>query len=172
MKPEDYSQAMNNNRDKFIALGLKMPIYDEMALSIALRTHFRDGLNYEADFNAVVENKINQHWAWFVGGGFGFGSLKMGIDGMIIGESTVYFPENMGFQTAYVQLGVGYKVTKQLELRFGYEIKELSVDGEKLKDQIDISGDPLVILLSLNKIGYEATSHTLNISLRYTFNGL
>jgi hypothetical protein len=169
IEPEQFSKAMNNDKDAYLMVGAILPVQNDLSLIIGGRIHMREAVNYEADFTAAISKQLSKSWSGHIGGGFGTGNLNITFDKITFDTGDVIdYPDKMDFQTAFCHIGIGYKISSDWSLLTTYEIKEISVDGDDLKEQIDFK--------SINSIGvmnsvssYESTTHSLYLSLKYTF---
>ena len=169
IEPEQFSKAMNNDKDVYLFIGAKLPVENNLSLVIGGRTHIREGVNYEVDFVGTISKQFSSNWAGHLGGGFGAGNLDIAFKSISFSNGDViHYPEEMNFQTAFCHLGLEYKINSSWSLITTYEIKEISVDGDDLKEQINWkSVNTIAVINSVSS--YEATTHSVYLSLRYIF---
>ncbi len=169
IEPEQFSEAMNNDNDVFLMLGIKAPIKNDLNLIIAARMHMREGVNYEVDFVGTVSKEFSKNWSGNIGGGFGVGNLDIAFNSIVFSNGdAINYPKEIDFQTAFCQLGLEYKINSSWSLITTYEIKEMSVNGDDLKEQINWNRvNTIAVINSVSS--YEATTHSMYFSLRYIF---
>jgi len=166
--PEDFSKAMNNDGDVYLMVGYEIPITPKWGAGIGLRAHDRDSLKWEAD--AMARLYLQQDgWRVNVGGGFGFGKLETAFDSITFQDgSTIDYPDEMSFTTAFFQIGAEYDLTDYWSILTFYELKEIVVDGDDLKSEVDWSGgDALLTAQAISS--YESTTHSLYFAIKYKF---
>lgn len=171
IEPEQFSKAMNNDKDTYLMIGAILPVKDNLKLVIGGRMHMRAGVNYEIDFVGTISKQFSSSWAGHIGGGFGAGNLDISFKSISFSNGDVInYPEEMNFQTAFCHIGLGYKINEDWSLITTYEIKEMSVNGDDLKEQIDWgNSSPLTTITIANSLSYESTTHSIYLSLRYIF---
>lgn len=176
MEPADFSKAIINDGDKYIMIGLDIPhMFGEnkdMGLSIGGRLHQREGVKYEVDFSARLTKELSPSWSIFGGGGFGIGELEVGFDKIVFESGDVVdYPDSMDYGTAYFQFGTEYRITNSWSVLAFYEIKEMAVDSEELKSQINWEGtDPFNAIAMAQMVGaYESTTNAVYVSVKYKF---
>lgn len=168
IEPEQFSEAMNN-KDTYLMLGAILPVKDDLILVIAGRTHMRAGVNYEVDFVGTISKQFSSNWAGHLGGGFGVGNLDLAFNTITFTNGNIiHYPEKMDFQTAFCHLGLEYKINSNWSLITDYEIKEMSIEGDDLKEQINWNGASTIAVVN-SVSSYEATTHSIYFSLRYIF---
>lgn len=168
--PEDFSEAMNNDGDRYIYMGYDVPMGNNWLIGVGLKAHDRDGLDWEGDFSFRAAKFITPEWSMFGGGGFGFGRLEVAFDTIEFSDGSIIdYPEKMNFSTSFFSLGTDYRLTKNWSIGTFYELKEMAVEGDDLKEQVNwqSGGDALKTAQAISS--YESTTHSLYFYIKCTF---